>query len=89
MNQNQINDRRQRATDTGYDELSGPEIQSRNTRDALEAAAETATRVQITPEALDALERQLIAVGNRGPIRVKSRAALTAALQELGFEVEA
>lgn len=76
-------DRRQRAREAYYDELSGGSIESGTDpvdvfAEALDAAIETATRVRITPELLATMDP---AIGNR-------EARLRAAFEAAGFEVE-
>lgn len=71
-----LDERRQRAREAFYDHPSESPIES------LEAAVETATRVQITDEA----RKAYIDAWASGACSVKE--GLTAALRELGFEVE-
>lgn len=70
-----LNDRRQRAREAYHDATDLPEKFSNR---GLDEAIETATRVQITPEMLDAMNP---AVGNR-------EERLKAAFEAAGFEVE-
>jgi transketolase len=75
-----LDDRRQRAREAGWDATAGWSQES--TAAAIEAAIETATRVQVTPEAVRAFESEACLD------EIDTRRGLTAALTELGFEVE-
>ena len=78
----EIEDRRQRAREAAYDAVSrAPGYYQ--TRAAIEAAIETTTRVQITPEAVEAFDVERNGSTDAGDIQ----AGLAAALTALGFEV--
>ncbi len=78
----EIEDRRQRAREAAYDAISrAPEYY--RPRAAIEAAIETATRVTITPEAVEAFDIERNGSMDAGNIP----AGLAAALTALGFEV--
>jgi hypothetical protein len=79
MGQAEIDDRRQRAREAFSDELltNVDNEAIDQVHHAVDAAIETATRVQITPEAVEAY------IGSPGRIDV----AFTAFLTALGFEV--
>jgi hypothetical protein len=84
----EIEGRRQRAREAFWDLIpmmtdpnSLPHDPYEAIRPAVEAAIETSTRVQITPEIMRAVERENV----RGPVSIDAvRAAFVAA----GFEVE-
>ncbi len=78
----EIEDRRQRAREAYFDIAHDQEDRSMG-RD-LQAAIETATRVTITPEAVEAFDIERNGSMDAGNIP----AGLAAALTALGFEVE-
>ena len=78
----EIEDRRQRAREAAYDAvLRTPGYYE--TRAAIEAAIEAATRVKVTPEAIEAFDVERNGSMDAGDIP----AGLAAALAALGFEV--
>lgn len=96
MSTEALNDRRQRAVESFQDEMTGrTDMFGTTTRDerlvaARDAAIETATRVQITPEALAAGREAWARTDgdwslDPGP---RETARLAASLRALGFEVE-
>lgn len=80
-----LDDRRQRAREAFYD---GTEPGDVVTNRALDGAIETATRVRITPEALASARTGLESRIDMYVSRKAVTEVLTAALTELGFEVE-
>ncbi len=74
-----LEERRQRAREAGWDATLG--WSQKSTQQAIESAIETATRVQITDEAVFRAFTEL----HRG---ATARAIIHVALEELGFEVE-
>jgi hypothetical protein len=74
-----LEDRRQAAREAGWDATVGWSQES--TAAALDAAVETATRVRITPEMIDAATRVARGSWTFGP-------AVRAAFEAAGFEVE-
>jgi hypothetical protein len=83
---NELADRRQRAREAFYD--SAGDVN--NPADPLEAAIETATRVQITPEMIEAFGDAWHATQVSGASRRpgdRRRAGLIAAFRAAGFEV--
>jgi hypothetical protein len=74
----ELDDRRQRAREAGWDATVGWSQES--TSAAIEAVIETATRVQITPEIMRAAERE----NAYGPVSIK---AVVATFEAAGFEV--
>lgn len=80
-----LEDRRQRAREAYYD---GTEPGDVVTIQALDGAIETATRVRITDEAVAEFGQAWHNAPQDGPPGTRRRAALIAALRELGFEVE-
>lgn len=79
---NKIEGRRQRAREAAYDVKEfTPYVKPG--AEAVEAAIETATRVKITDETIEAFDVARTGCGNEG-----IRMGLRAALEELGFEVE-
>ncbi|MFA9272613.1 MAG: hypothetical protein ACEQSX_18050 [Baekduiaceae bacterium] len=76
----EIEDRRQRAREAAHDAWNN----TVSPRQAVELAIETATRVQITPEAIEAFDVERNGSTDAGNIP----AGLAAALAALGFEVE-
>lgn len=89
----EIEDRRQRACESAYDARSqrareaywdAHGLEDRMMGRDLQAAIETATRVQITPEAIEAFDVERNGSMDAGDIS----AGLAGALRELGFEVE-
>jgi hypothetical protein len=77
MGQAEISDRRQRAREAGQDHYDPDRDGGALFAECLETAIETATRVRITPEAVEAY------IGSPGRIDV----AFAAFLSALGFEV--
>lgn len=85
MSREAIEDRRQRAREVYRDVASSAD--KRHSRIAFDVAIETATRVKITDEAIEAFGVAWHdAIARSGGDR--RRAGLAAALAELGFEVE-
>lgn len=74
-----LEERRQRAREAFWDAVVDV-----GAREAAEEAIETATRVKITEEAIEAFDIERNGSTDAGNIR----AGLAAALAELGFEVE-
>lgn len=89
-----LGDRRQRAREAAHDSYDAERDGGAIFAESVEAAIETATRVQVTPEAIeafgkgwhDAQHQASAAMLPRKP-GDRRRAGLTAALRELGFEV--
>ncbi len=80
-----LEERRQRAREAGQDALppvSDGEWSIRYSEDAIEAAIETATRVQITDEIEDSVQAA------RTDVRASAADVARAALRAAGFEVE-
>jgi hypothetical protein len=79
-----LDDRRQSAREAAHDEI-GEGGRDRDTQNALEAAIETATRVDITPDMVE-IVRQLDA---NGMISIDAcRRGLVDVFRAAGFEVE-
>lgn len=76
-----LDDRRQAAREAAHDGLDLPDLA---TRQAIDDAIETATRVRITPEIID----RFMSHDEGGGCDMDVREALTDAFTSAGFEVE-
>lgn len=89
MTANELADRRQRAREAAYDEPAW-QLASADEVNRIAAAIETATRVQITPEMIEAFGDAWHATQVSGASRRpgdRRRAGLIAAFRAAGFEV--